>query len=123
MSERRAVLAAAVRTPFGKNRGGLSGVRPDDLLGATIAELLTRAPGLDPARVDDVYMGDANGAGEDNRNVARMGALLAGLPVTVPGVTINRLCGSGAEAVVQAARAVRSGDQAIAIAGGEVMTG
>ena len=118
MSERRAVLAAAVRTPFGKNRGGLSGIRPDDLLGTTIAELLTRAPGLDPARIDDVYMGDANGAGEDNRNVARMGALLAGLPVTVPGVTINRLCGSGAEAVVQAARAVRSGDQQIALAGG-----
>jgi acetyl-CoA acetyltransferase family protein len=118
MSERRAVLATAVRSPFGKNRGGLSGIRPDDLLGLTIAELVSRVPNLDPALIDDVLMGDSNGAGEDNRNVARMAALLAGLPVTVPGVTINRLCGSGAEAVVQAARAVRAGDIEIAIAGG-----
>lgn len=123
MSERRAVLAAAVRTPFGKNRGGLSGIRPDDLLGTAIAALVERAPGLDPATIDDVVMGDANQAGEDNRNVARMGALLAGLPVTVPGVSLNRLCGSGAEAIVQAARAVRAGDADRIVAGGvEVMS-
>lgn len=118
MSDPRPVLAAAVRTPFGKRRGGLSGVRPDDLLGTTIAELVGRIPALDPASIDDVVMGDANGAGEDNRNVARMGALLAGLPVSVPGMTINRLCGSGAEAIVQAARAVRSGDADVVVAGG-----
>ena len=118
MSDPRPVLAAAVRTPFGKRRGGLSGIRPDDLLGTTITELVGRIPALDPAGIDDVVMGDANGAGEDNRNVARMGALLAGLPVTVPGMTINRLCGSGAEAIVQAARAVRSGDADVIVAGG-----
>ncbi len=115
---RRPVIAAAQRTVFGRNRGGLSAIRPDDLLGRTLESLLAQAPDLDPARIDDVVMGDANGAGEDNRNVARMGALLAGLPTTVPGVTLNRLCGSGAEAMVQAARAVRSGDMDIVIAGG-----
>lgn len=118
MSDRRTVLAEARRSPFGRYRGGLSHVRPDDLLAAAIRGLVDAAPGLDPAAVDDVYMGDANGAGEDNRNVARMAALLAGLPVTVPGVTLNRLCGSGAEAIVQAARAVRAGDADIVIAGG-----
>jgi len=118
MAEPRPVIAAARRTVFGKYRGGLSTIRPDDLLGLTLAELRDCAPGLDPARVDDIVMGDANGAGEDNRNVARMGALLAGFPVSVPGVTVNRLCGSGAEAMVQAARAVRSGDMDIVIAGG-----
>jgi acetyl-CoA acyltransferase len=115
---RRPVIAAAQRTVFGRNRGGLSAIRPDDLLGRTLESLLAQAPDLDPARIDDVVMGDANGAGEDNRNVARMGALLAGLPTTVPGVTLNRLCGSGAEAMVQAARAVRSGDMDIVVAGG-----
>lgn len=115
---RRPVIAAAKRTVFGRNRGSLSNVRPDDLLGETLQQLLAGAPNLDPSRIDDVIMGDANGAGEDNRNVARMGALLAGLPTTVPGVTLNRLCGSGAEAMVQAARAVRSGDMDIVIAGG-----
>jgi len=88
-----------------------------------LAELRDAAPHLDPALIDDVIMGDANGAGEDNRNVARMGALLAGLPVSVPGVTLNRLCGSGAEAMVQAARAVRAGDMDVVVAGGvEVMS-
>ncbi len=115
---RRPVIAAAKRTVFGRNRGALSGIRPDDLLGQTLQELLAAAPNLDPSRIDDIVMGDANGAGEDNRNVARMGALLANLPTTVPGVTLNRLCGSGAEAMVQAARAVRSGDMDIVIAGG-----
>jgi len=115
---RRPVIAAAKRTVFGRNRGGLSAIRPDDLLGLTLQELLAATPTLDPVRIDDVIMGDANGAGEDNRNVARMGALLAGLPTSVPGVTLNRLCGSGAEALVQGARAVRSGDMDIVIAGG-----
>ncbi len=118
MAQPRPVIAAARRTVFGKYRGGLSAIRPDDLLGLTLAELRDCVPGLDPARVDDIIMGDANGAGEDNRNVARMGALLAGFPVSVPGVTLNRLCGSGAEALVQAARAVRAGDMDIVIAGG-----
>lgn len=118
MSTPRPVLAAARRTVFGKSRGGLSGIRPDDLLGLTIAELVSAVPGLDPATIDDVVMGDANGAGEDNRNVARMSALLAGLPVSVPGMTINRLCGSGAEAMIQAFRAVRAGDMSTVIAGG-----
>ena len=112
------MIAAARRTVFGKYRGGLSAIRPDDLLGMTLAELRDAVPRLDPAQVDDVIMGDANGAGEDNRNVARMGALLAGFPVSVPGVTLNRLCGSGAEAMVQAARAVRAGDMDMVIAGG-----
>ena len=118
MSDPRPVVAAARRSPFGRYRGGLSHIRPDDLLAEVIRGLVAAVPSLDPASIDDVYMGDSNGAGEDNRNVARMGALLAGLPVTVPGVTLNRLCGSGAEAIVQAARAVRSGDIDIAIAGG-----
>jgi acetyl-CoA acyltransferase len=113
-----AYLIDAVRTPFGRHRGGLSGIRTDDLAALPLAALLARHPGLDPARVDDVILGDTNGAGEDNRNVARMAALLAGLPPTVPGVTVNRLCGSGGEAVVQAARAVRSGDAEVVIAGG-----
>ena len=118
MSTPRPVLAAARRTVFGKYRGGLSSIRPDDLLGRTIAELVAAVPGLDTSTIDDVIMGDSNGAGEDNRNVARMAALLAGLPVTVPGVTLNRLCGSGAEAIVTGMRAVGSGDMSTVIAGG-----
>jgi acetyl-CoA acetyltransferase family protein len=114
----RAVLVEARRSVFGKNRGGLSHIRPDDLLATVLAGLISGVPTLDPARIDDVVMGDANGAGEDNRNVARMSALLADLPVTVPGVTVNRLCGSGAEAIVQAARAIRAGDADIVVAGG-----
>ncbi len=113
-----AFLIDAARTPFGRNRGGLSYIRTDDLAAIPIAELVRRHPGLDPATIDDVYLGNANGAGEDNRNVARMAALLAGLPVTVPGVSINRLCASGNEALVQAVRAVRVGDARLCIAGG-----
>jgi acetyl-CoA acetyltransferase family protein len=113
-----AFLIDAVRTPFGKHRGGLSGVRTDDLAALPIAELVRRNPALDPAAVEDVILGDTNGAGEDNRNVARMAGLLAGLPPSVPGVTVNRLCGSGGEAIVQAARAIRAGDADLLIAGG-----
>ncbi|MEV0371633.1 thiolase family protein [Streptomyces sp. NPDC050636] len=108
----------AVRTPIGKYGGALSGIRPDDLAAHVVKALVDRAPGLDPARIDDVYLGNANGAGEENRDVARMAVLLAGLPVTVPGVTVNRLCGSGMEAVIQAARSVALGDASVAIAGG-----
>ncbi|GGL04730.1 acetyl-CoA acetyltransferase [Sphaerisporangium melleum] len=108
----------AVRTPFGKYGGALSGVRPDDLAAGVVRALTGRSPALDPARIDDVFFGDANGAGEDNRDVARMAVLLAGLPVTVPGTTVNRLCGSGLEAVIQAARAIAAGDASIAVAGG-----
>ncbi|GGX44397.1 thiolase family protein [Streptomyces fructofermentans] len=116
-------IVDAVRTPFGKYNGGLAGVRPDDLAAHAIRELLARTPDLDPSRIEDVYFGNANGAGEDNRNVGRMAALLAGLPTSVPGVTVNRLCASGLEAVIQAARAVACGDASIAVAGGvESMT-
>lgn len=116
-------IVDAVRTPFGKYNGGLAGVRPDDLAAHAIRALLGRTPGLDPSRIDDVYFGNANGAGEENRNVARMAALLAGLPTTVPGVTVNRLCASGLEAVIQAARAIAVGDASVALAGGvESMT-
>ncbi|MFD7256676.1 thiolase family protein [Streptomyces sp. NPDC059874] len=108
----------AVRTPIGKFGGALAGVRPDDLAAHVVRALVDRTPELDPARIDDVVFGDANGAGEDNRDVARMAVLLAGLPVSVPGVTVNRLCGSGLEAVVQAARAIAVGDASVAIAGG-----
>ncbi len=108
----------AVRTPIGKFGGALAGVRPDDLAAHVVRALVDRTPDLDPARIDDVVFGDANGAGEDNRDVARMAVLLAGLPVSVPGVTVNRLCGSGLEAVIQAARAIAVGDASVAIAGG-----
>ena len=113
-----AYLIDAVRTPFGRLRGGLSHVRTDDLAAAPLRELLARHPGLDPARVEDVVYGNTNGAGEENRNVARMAALLAGLPVTVPGTTVNRLCASGSEAMVHAARAVAVGDADLVVAGG-----
>jgi acetyl-CoA acetyltransferase family protein len=113
----------AVRTPIGKFGGAYAGVRPDDLAAHVVRALVDRTPDLDPARIDDVVFGDANGAGEDNRDVARMAVLLAGLPVSVPGVTVNRLCGSGLEAVIQAARAIALGDASVAIAGGvESMT-
>jgi len=108
----------AVRTPFGKYGGALSGVRPDDLAAHVVEALVRRAPGLDPAAVDEVVLGNANGAGEENRNVARMAALLAGLPTSVPGVTVNRLCGSGMEAAVQASRAIQTGDASLVVAGG-----
>jgi acetyl-CoA acetyltransferase family protein len=114
-----AYLLEAVRTPFGKHRGGLAGIRTDDLAALPLAELLRRYPALgDEDRVDDVILGDTNGAGEDNRNVARMAALLSGLPPTVPGVTVNRLCASGGEAITMAARAVASGDADLIVAGG-----
>jgi len=113
-----ALLVDSARTPFGRNRGGLSGLRTDDLAAIPLRALLERHPDLDPARVDEVLLGDTNQAGEDNRNVARMALLLAGLPVSVPGVTLNRLCGSGGEAVVQGARMLRAGDAGIVIAGG-----
>ncbi|KPI21691.1 acetyl-CoA acetyltransferase [Actinobacteria bacterium OK006] len=116
-------IVDAVRTPIGKYNGGLASVRPDDLAAHAIRELLARTPDLDPARIEDVYLGNANGAGEENRNVARMAALLAGLPTSVPGVTVNRLCASGLEAVIQAARAIAVGDAHITLAGGvESMT-
>jgi 3-oxoadipyl-CoA thiolase len=112
-----ALVIDAVRTPMGRNRGALSGVRPDDLA-ARVIEAAVERTGLDPAAVEDVYWGAANQAGEDNRDVARMAALLAGLPVEVPGVTVNRLCASGLEAVNQAARTVRLGEGDLYLAGG-----
>jgi acetyl-CoA acyltransferase len=113
----------ACRTPIGKIKGALAGVRPDHLTADVIAALLARNPWLDPQSIDDVYWGAANQAGEDNRNVARMGVLLAGLPVEVPGATVNRLCGSGMEAICSAARAIAAGDADVCVAGGtESMT-
>jgi 3-oxoadipyl-CoA thiolase len=112
-----AVVLSAVRTPVGRYGGALSGVRPDDLAAVVIAEAVERA-GVPPDQIEDVYFGAANQAGEDNRNVARMAALLAGLPNTVPGVTVNRLCASGLTAVVGACHAVRSGDGELFVAGG-----
>jgi acetyl-CoA acetyltransferase family protein len=108
----------AVRTPIGRHGGALAGQRPDDLAAHVIAELLKRSPALDPATVGDVVFGDGNGAGEDNRNVARMALLLAGVPPSVPGTTVNRLCGSGLEAVIAASRAIEVGDHSICVAGG-----
>jgi acetyl-CoA acetyltransferase family protein len=108
----------AVRTPIGRHGGALAGVRPDDLAATVIAELIQRSPGLDPAAVGDVIFGDGNGAGEDNRNLARMALLLAGVPASVPGTTVNRLCGSGLEAVIAASRAIAVGDHSVCIAGG-----
>jgi acetyl-CoA acetyltransferase family protein len=108
----------AVRTPVGRIGGGLAAVRPDDLGAAVVRALVERADGLDAPAVDDVHFGNGNGAGEDNRNVARMIALLAGLPPSVPGVTENRLCGSGLEAVAAASREIATGDAELCIAGG-----
>ena len=113
----RAVVVSAVRTPIGRYGGALSGVRADDLAGVAIAAAVERA-GVDKSAVDDVYFGCANQAGEDNRNVARMGALLAGLPDSVAGVTLNRLCASGLSAVVSACHAVLAGDADVVVAGG-----
>ncbi|WP_314504010.1 thiolase family protein [uncultured Microbacterium sp.] len=107
----------AVRTPFGRAGGALSSVRPDDLAAVVMRSIVERT-GIDPARIEDVIFGDANQAGEDNRNVARFGALLAGFPSSVPGVTVNRLCGSAVEAVIQGSRAIESGDADIILAGG-----
>ena len=113
-----AFVYSAVRTPFGRYAGALSGVRPDDLAATVLTGLLARTPDLDPARIADVVYGNANGAGEDNRNVARMAVLLAGLPVTVPATTVNRLCGSSLDAAMAASRLVETGDAEVAVAGG-----
>ena len=113
-----AFICDAVRTPIGRYAGSLADVRTDDLGAVPIRALMARNPGVDWSRVDDVWYGCANQAGEDNRNVARMSSLLAGLPVDVPGVTVNRLCGSGMEAVGSAARAIKAGEIELAIAGG-----
>ena len=115
---REVFVVDAVRTPVGRIGGALAGVRPDDLAAGVIAALIERSPEFDPARIDDVHFGNGNGAGEENRNVARMASLLAGLPTSVPGVTENRLCGSGLEAVAAASREVAVGDADIVIAGG-----
>src|SRR3954463_10968193 len=112
-----ALIIDAVRTPIGRFAGALSSVRPDDLA-ATVVKAIVARTGIDPSLVDDVILGCANGAGEDNRNVARMAALLAGLPVTVPGQTVNRLCGSGLEAGRRAGHAIRAGEGRLFIAGG-----
>ncbi|MDX6639227.1 MAG: hypothetical protein QOF12_238 [Solirubrobacteraceae bacterium] len=108
----------AVRTPFGRCGGALAGVRPDDLAAHALRTLMDRSPDLDPAQIADVIWGDANGAGEDNRNVGRMAVLLAGLPTSVPAVTVNRLCGSSLEAAIQASRAVEGGDASVVVVGG-----
>jgi 3-oxoadipyl-CoA thiolase len=111
-------LCDGIRTPIGRYAGALSRVRTDDLAALALKALLARHPSLDPAAIEEVYLGCANQAGEDNRNVARMALLLAGLPASVPGVTVNRLCASGLEAVGSAARAIAAGDMELAIAGG-----
>ena len=112
-----------VRTPFGRYGKTLANTRPDDLAGLVVREIARRNPALDVEKVDDIFLGDANAAGEDNRNVARMAALLAGFPTSIPGVTVNRLCGSGMEATIQASRAIETGDAQVLISGGvESMT-
>src|SRR6266542_2921231 len=119
---RDAFVSVALRTPVGKHGGALAGVRPDDLAAVPIKAVVERS-GIDPAAIDDVILGCANQAGEDNRNVARMALLLAGLPVEIPGQTVNRLCGSGLQAVNAAAQAIWSGQGDLFVAGGvESMT-
>jgi acetyl-CoA acyltransferase len=118
-----AYVYSAVRTPFGRYGGGLAEVRPDDLAAVTLRGLLAKTPALDTERVDEVVLGNANGAGEDNRNVGRMAALLAGLPVSVAATTVNRLCGSSLDAAMIASRMIEAGDARVVIAGGvESMT-
>ncbi|MCU4651998.1 3-oxoadipyl-CoA thiolase [Roseibacterium sp. SDUM158016] len=118
-----ALICDGVRTPIGRHGGALAAMRPDDMAAVPIRALLERNSGLDPAGIDEVLLGCANQAGEDNRNVARMAALLAGLPVGVPGITLNRLCASGMDAIGFAARGIRAGDFALTVAGGvESMT-
>ena len=116
MSE--AFIYEAVRTPFGRFGGALAGIRPDDLATHSLRALLERSGDPDPQWIDDVILGAANASGEDNRNVARMAVLLAGLPTSVPGATVNRLCGSSLEAAIQASRAIRCGDASLVIVGG-----
>ena len=116
-AQSQALLVGGRRTPVGKYGGALSSVRPDDLAALTIKAVIEDA-GIDPSVVDEVILGNANGAGEENRNVARMAWLLAGFPDTVPGITVNRLCASGLSAVVGAAHAIRAGDGELFVAGG-----
>jgi acetyl-CoA acetyltransferase family protein len=113
-----AYIFDAVRTPFGRYGGALAGVRPDDLGAHVVKAILERNPSVEPEQIDDVMFGNANGAGEDNRNVARMAVLLAGLPTSIPGTTINRLCGSSLDAAMQASRAVETGDADLILVGG-----
>ncbi len=113
-----AFICDAVRTPIGRYGGALASVRPDDLAALPLAALIARNPSLDPKAIDDIYLGCANQAGEDNRNVARMAGLLAGLAVDVPGATVNRLCGSGMDAIGLAARAIKAGECELLLAGG-----
>jgi acetyl-CoA acetyltransferase family protein len=113
-----AYVIDAVRTPFGRYGGALSSARPDDLAAHVVRALVDRQPELDPGRIDDVIFGDANQAGEDNRNVARMATLLAGLPTAVPGATVNRLCGSSLDAAMQASRSIETGDASTVLVGG-----
>lgn len=123
MSGSPAYVYAAARTPFGRFGGALSEVRPDDLAAVVLQGLLAKVPGLEPARIADIVLGNANGAGEDNRNVARMAGLLAGLPLSVPGTTVNRLCGSSLDAVMLSSRMIETGDAEVVVAGGvESMT-
>ena len=118
-----AFVYAAARTPFGRYGGALAGVRPDDLAALALGGVLAAAPDLDPAGIGDVVWGNANGAGEDNRNVGRMAVLLAGLPTSVPATTVNRLCGSSLDAAMIASRTIESGDADVVVAGGvESMT-
>src|SRR5881394_1630431 len=118
MTTPQAFICDAIRTPFGRYGGALSSIRTDDLGAVPLAELMRRNPNVEWARVDDVIYGCANQAGEDNRNVARMALLLAGLPIDVRAATVNRLCGSGMEAIGQVARAIRAGDTDIGVGGG-----
>jgi acetyl-CoA acetyltransferase family protein len=113
-----AYVLDAVRTPFGRYGGALAGVRPDDLAAHVVRAIVARSPGLDAAAIEDVVFGNANGAGEENRNVARMAVLLAGLPTSIPGVTVNRLCASSLEAAIGASRAVEVGDASLILTGG-----
>src|SRR5262245_49415099 len=120
---RSAFLYSAVRTPFGRFNGALADVRPDDLAAAAISGVLARTPALDPAGIDEIVWGNANGAGEENRNVGRMAALLAGLPTGVPATTVNRLCGSSLDAAMIGSRAIETGDADVVLVGGvESMT-
>ena len=116
MSE--AYVYDAVRTPFGRFGGALAGTRPDDLAALVVREIVSRATELDPSRIDEVVLGNANGAGEENRNVARMATLLAGLPVTLPGTTVNRLCGSSLDAAIIGSRQIEAGEADVLVVGG-----
>src|SRR3954452_9145683 len=112
-----AYVYAAARTPFGKFNGAFADVRPDDLAASAILGVLARTPALDPGTIDDVVWGNANGAGEENRNVGRMAVLRPGLPVSVPGTTVNRLCGSSLDAAMSASRTIESGDAEVVLTG------